>query len=206
MAWRPFVTPASGTSPCRGTRERRGELVGGCPQRSEADSLTGCGLEVRKEAGPAAVVECSLVCSAGAECVPAAVLDLHLRPGLFACGEGDLDLGRVGPVLAQVPEVGDAGGWVPGGDVAPFVFFAFGCALVDAPSDSGFDDDLDVGSRADGVGRRPLPAGLSGPKFERSFGRAGNVERDPQRVGHLASVLSATRRKRAAASPQTSCK
>jgi hypothetical protein len=41
----------------------------------------------------------------GTEAVPAAVLDLVLRTGDTLVDETDLDLGRIEPILAKVPQV-----------------------------------------------------------------------------------------------------
>ena len=70
------------------------------PEAVAAEPSARCCLEVREQAGPAALVELSLVVSAGAERVPAAMLDRHPRADAFVGGEGDLDFCRVGAVLA----------------------------------------------------------------------------------------------------------
>ena len=63
-------------------------------------SLRGGGLEVREQAVPAVLVLLAAVGAAGAEPFPATVLDRHGCPPGAVGGEGDLDFGGVGAVLA----------------------------------------------------------------------------------------------------------
>ena len=84
------------------------------------------------------------------------------------------------------------GDWVP-----------LGAADENKPAaDAAGQHDV-LGSAADGVVGGPPSADAGRPDPERVLGRAGHVERDPQRGGHDASVFSAINRKRRAASPQT---
>src|ERR1700754_4964108 len=80
----------------------------------------------------------------GAQALPARVLDLD--PGALAfVHEQDLDLGRVRPVLAEMPAVAETVGWIPAADLAPVVLGAVGSTLEDPATDPGLQDDVHIG-------------------------------------------------------------
>ena len=89
-----------------------------------------------------------------AEPLPAAMLDLD--PGrVTGWDEADLDLGRIGPVSAQVPEVDEPMRRLPGHDLAPLVHVAGRGSLEDPPADAALQHDLEVRFAAGGVVGRP---------------------------------------------------
>src|SRR4051812_37259154 len=84
------------------------------------------------EPGPAALVARAPVGPLRAEALPPAVDDRDRR-AVRGGDERDLDLGGVGAVEAQVPEVAQPAGWLPVEHLAPVVLDAGRRALVDPP-------------------------------------------------------------------------
>jgi two-component system, OmpR family, sensor kinase len=159
-------------------------------------------LVVRQQRLPADMSAVAPRLAVGAQALPAAVGDVD--PGLRGAlrAEADLHLGGVSAVPAQVPQVDQPGGGLPDRDLAPLVLGAVGGALVDPAADAAGQDDA-LGAAGNRVVGGPPGADAGGPDPERVLGRAGHLERDPQRGGHDGSVFSAISRKRRAASPQT---
>src|SRR5215475_12365084 len=114
------------------------------------------GNEVRQHSPPAGVVASAQFGTLGAQPFPAAVFDLHPGRGSRKVDEHDLDVGGIGAVLTQVPQVAEAFGRLPGRDLSPLVDGPGGGPLEDATTDTALDDDVG-GVAADGVvGRPPL--------------------------------------------------
>ena len=132
---------------------------------------------------------------------------ISTRVALPAGDEPDLDLGRIGAVAAQVPEVDEPMRRLPGHHLAPVVLRPGGRALEDPPADAPFKHHLQVRLADGGVVGRPPGGDPLGPHHERVLRRAGDLEGEPQGLDHSAAasatVFSATSRKRVAASPQT---
>src|SRR5262245_25938627 len=63
--------------------------------------------EVRQERRPAAVVTVAQGFALGAESLPARVFDLDPGPPSAEGQESDLDVGRVGSIASQVPQVAE---------------------------------------------------------------------------------------------------
>jgi FAD-linked oxidoreductase len=159
---------------------------------------------VRDEPVPAAAVALAALGAERAEALPAAVHDRHRRAVPRRLGrERDLDLGGVGAVEAQVPQVGKSARRLPGDDLAPVVLGAVGRALVDAPARARLERHGQVGVRGDRVAVRPPQRGARGPHVERALRRAADGEAQLERLHQRSSVFSAASRKRAAASPHT---
>ena len=132
------------------------------------------------------------------------MLDLDERRRLTLVDEADVDLGRVGAVTAEVPQVGEPARRIPDRHLAPVVLGAVAGPLEDPSAGPSLEHDLEVRLAGDGVvGRPPLPdAGR--PDLEGVGRRAGDLEGDPDRLDHRSGVVfSATSRNRPAASPQT---
>src|SRR5690348_10113955 len=79
------------------------------------------GDEVGRDSTPAGVVAAAQFRSLGAQPFPAAMFDLHSGRGSREIDEHDLDVGGIGAVLTQVPQVAEALGRLPGRDLAPLV-------------------------------------------------------------------------------------
>src|SRR5258706_14037052 len=93
---------------------------------------------------PATVVPGAPVLAIGAECFPAAVLDLDACGGVAAVDELDLDLGRIGPIAVKVPEVAEALRRLPDRDLAPVVLETAGRPLEDSATGPAFQEDRRV--------------------------------------------------------------
>ena len=140
----------------------------------------------------------------GAERLPAAVLDLDEGGGVVAPDEPDLDLGRVGAIAADVPQVDEPIRRLPGQDLAPFVLDAGGRSFVDPATGPRFEHDRGVRLTRHGVVGRPPRGDPRRPDVEGVVGRAVDLEREADRLDHRSGrVFSATSRKRTAASPHT---
>ena len=163
----------------------------------------------RQQRRPAAVVAVAPARAVGAERLPAAMLDLDARrrraarrqtgsrPRWRPRGRGGGATGsRNGPAAPRPsPRPSHA-------RCRPAVRSKI------RPPGRGSRTTVRSGSAADGVIGRPPAVDVGGPDLERAVGRAGDLEGEPDRLDHGArrsarAVFSATRRKRAAASPQT---
>ena len=149
----------------------------------------------------------------GAEPLPAGVHDLEAGGAVALVDEGQLDVGRVAAVAADVPEVAEPARRVPRRDLAPVDLGAVGGALEDAAAEARFERDDGVGMPGRGVALRP-PARESRRPDRRRRARVGQSISKLSRSGSMrherliasrrrCAVFSAIRRNRAAASPQT---
>src|SRR5438270_644750 len=127
------------------------------------------------------------------------------RVALF--DEVDLPFGRMAGIGGDVPEVAEPVRTLPDRDLAPLDLDPGRRALEDAATGPALEHDLEALFGADRVGDGPPARGARGPDREGVVGRAGHLERDPDRFDHrprpAGFVFSARSRKRAAASPQT---
>ncbi len=132
------------------------------------------------------------------------MLDLDQGRVVAASDEADLDLGRVGTIAAQVPQVDEARRRLPGHDLAPLVLDALAVRSKIRPPVRGSRTTSDVRLARHRVVGRPPRRDPTRPDLERVVRRAGDLERDADGLDHRSGVVfSATSRKRAAASPHT---
>src|SRR4029079_15934278 len=80
--------------------------------------------KVRQQRRPAAAIPVPLLLTAAPEPLPAAMLDLKAGRDVVGSEEPNLDLGRVGPVASEVPEVTEAERRLPDRDLSPVVLDA----------------------------------------------------------------------------------
>src|SRR5690349_14440655 len=113
------------------------------------------GAVVGQHAVPPGTVGVAPARSARAEPLPPAVLDVHARRRVALVDEGELDLGGVGAVGAYVPEVGEAMGRLPHGDLAPVDLDAGGGALEDPAAWPRLEDDSETWLSRHRVRSRP---------------------------------------------------
>src|SRR5256885_15819794 len=114
-----------------------------------------CGDEVGQDTIPSGSVGVSPARSAAAEPLPASVLDLHPRAIGALIVEPDLHFGGIRPVGPDVPQIGQATGRIPYGDLSPLDLAPGGGPLEDPATGSSFEDDLDTGLGGHRVVHRP---------------------------------------------------
>ena len=144
---------------------------------------------MREERRPAAVVAVAPGLALGAERLPAAMLDLDEGGRVAALDEPDLDLGRVGSVAAEVPQVDEPARWLPGGDLAPFVLDAGGRPFVDPAAGPRLSARPRRPARPTPCGR-PATTRRSGRSTRRRRGRPGSRPR--RRGGSARSPVGAS--------------
>ena len=141
---------------------------------------------VREERRPAAVVAVAPVLDPGAERLPAAMLDLDQGGRLAVRQEPDLDLGRVGAVAAEVPQVDESARRLPDRDLAPLVLDAGRRPLEDPATGPRLEDDSQSGLAGHRVVGRP-PLRDARRSRRRTRGRPGRPPR--RRAGSARSPV-----------------
>jgi hypothetical protein len=163
--------------------------------------------EVWQEPVPPAGVRVAPPPALGAQPLPAMVVDLQHGAADSTMDERQLDVGRVGPVAADVPQVAEAVRRLPAGHLSPVDFATGGRPFVDLAPRPAFQHDQRARLAGRGVARRPPPVDPPRPGVECVMGRAVQVVRQAERLDHASSpggaVFSANSRNRAAASPHT---
>src|ERR1700738_837748 len=188
--------------------------IGGRRASRTSGAATGAGAgtgrhEVRQHPIPTGPVSVAPARTAASETLPAPVLDVHAGGRIAVVGERDLDFGGVGAVSPDMPQISEPPRRLPDRDLAPVDLQAGRGALDDAASGAGLEYHLKAGLGRDGMGNRPPARGLGGPDVERVTHGTVDKERHAQRLDHRCSgglVFSASSRKRASASPQTSAR
>src|SRR6478672_5689053 len=146
----------------RSTVTRRYRTVRAEPFRGESGARRGLRPfdEPRQERRPAAVIPISPGLAFGPERLPAAVLDRDPGAALARRLEADLDLGGVGAVPAEVPQVAEPARRLPDGHLAPVVLDPARRPLEDPAARARLQDDGQVVRARHGVVGRPPPVDL----------------------------------------------
>src|ERR1700682_783427 len=192
MVSRPRPSPSASSSTAAGkcTRSTR---VGSTPATSSTSSERWASTEApahvggagasrpvgRQDTVPARPVGVAPRPAPGAEALPAPVLDVDTGGQVRELAEDDLDVGGVGWIGGDVPEIGDPPRRFPGGYLSPLDLLARDGAFEYPPPDAGLEDHVQVALRGHGVVRWPPGGGSCRPGRESVVCRAGHHQRQP---------------------------